>query len=69
MKIDTPEEYQKAIQRYDALRSAGKTVENDAEMQQLEPAIAAYEALPDQPDVSKGKPTPDPFAERRDRRR
>jgi hypothetical protein len=60
LKITTPEAYRKAIDRVDELRSAGKTAENDAELAELEGAVAAYEALPDEPDESKGKPTPNP---------
>lgn len=64
MRIATPEAYGKAIDRIDELRSAGKTAENDEELAELEGAVAAYEALPDEPDESKGKPTPSPYQKR-----
>jgi len=64
LRITAPEAYTKAIDRIDELRSAGKTAENDAELAELEGAVAAYEALPDEPDESKGKPTPNPFGNR-----
>ena len=46
MKITTPEAYRKAIDRINELRSAGKTAEDDAELAELEGAVAAYETLP-----------------------
>ena len=61
MKITTPEAYRKAIDRINELRSAGKTAEDDAELAELEGAVAAYETLPNEPDESKGKPTPNPY--------
>lgn len=64
MKITTPEAYRKAIDRINELRSAGKTAENDAELAELEGAVAAYETLPNEPDESKGKPTPNPYGKR-----
>jgi hypothetical protein len=64
LKITTPEAYRKAIDRINELRSAGKTAENDAELAELEGAVAAYETLPNEPDESKGKPTPNPYGKR-----
>lgn len=64
MKITTPEAYRKAIDRINELRSAGKTAEDDAELAELEGAVAAYETLPNEPDESKGKPTPNPYGKR-----
>lgn len=64
MRITTPEAYRKAIDRINDLRSAGKTAENDAELAELEGAVAAYETLPNEPDESKGKPTPNPYGKK-----
>lgn len=64
MKIATPEAYRRAIDRMDQLRSAGETAEQNAELADLEAAVAAYAAKSDEPDESKGKPTPDPYGER-----
>jgi len=64
LRITTPEAYRKAIDRINDLRSAGKTAENDAELAELEGAVAAYETLPNEPDESKGKPTPNPYGKR-----
>ncbi len=64
MKITTPEAYRKAIDRINELRSAGKTAEDDAELAELEGAVAAYETLPNEPDESKGKPTPNPYGKK-----
>jgi hypothetical protein len=64
LKITTPEAYRKAIDRINELRSAGKTAEDDAELAELEGAVAAYETLPNEPDESKGKPTPNPYGKR-----
>ena len=61
MKITTPEAYRMAIQRISELRSAGETAETNAELAELEGAANAYEALPDVPDESKGKPTSNPY--------
>jgi len=64
LRITTPEAYRKAIDRINDLRSAGKTAENDAELAELEGAVAAYETLPNEPDESKGKPTPNPYGKK-----
>jgi len=64
LRITTPEAYRKAIDRINDLRSAGKTAENDAELAEVEGAVAAYETLPNEPDESKGKPTPNPYGKK-----
>lgn len=61
MKIECAEDYRRALERADALRSSGAIAEIDAELAEVEAAIAAYEALPDEPDRSKGRPAPDPY--------
>lgn len=61
MKISTPEAYQNAINRINDLRSAGATAETNTELADLDSAVASYESLHDEPDVSKGKPTPNPY--------
>lgn len=57
MKIFTENDYREALQRVHILRAKGRTAENHAELAEVEGAIAAYEALPDQPGVSKGRPS------------
>jgi hypothetical protein len=64
LKITTPEAYRKAIDRVNELRSAGNTAENHTELAELDGAVAAYEALPNEPDESKGKPTPNPYGKK-----
>lgn len=64
MKITTPEAYRKAVDRINELLSAGETVENNAELAELQGAAAAYGSRPDEPDKSKGKPTSDPYGKK-----
>ena len=64
VKISTRGAYRKAIDRIDKLRNVGETAEGNTELAELKAAVAAYEARPDEPDESKGKPTPDPYGKR-----
>ncbi len=61
MGIDSPNDYNAALERINQLRDRGETAEKNAELAELEAAVAAYEAAPGQPDESKGRPTPDPY--------
>lgn len=61
MKITTPEAYRKALNRVSELRAAGGGVDDNAELAELEGALAAYSVQGDEPDKSKGKPTADPY--------
>lgn len=56
MKIVTEEGYRKALERVNSLRSSGFKSQENAELAEVESAIAAYENLADQPDISKGRP-------------
>ncbi len=56
MKIVTEEGYRKALERANFLRSLGFKSQENAELAEVESAIAAYEHLADQPDISKGRP-------------
>jgi hypothetical protein len=56
MKIITEGDYRTALERANILRSKGMTAKDNPELAEVEGAIAAYEALPDQPGVSKGRP-------------
>ncbi len=56
MKIVTEGDYRRALERANSLRSLGCKSEENAELAEVEGAIAAYEQLPDRPDVSKGRP-------------
>lgn len=61
MKITNNTDYADAVSRANWLRSIGATVNNSVELATLEGAIQAYEMLPNKPDESKGKPTPNPY--------
>ncbi len=61
LKITTPEAYRRALDRINELRAGGATASTDTKLAELEGAIAAYETKPNEPDESKGKPTPDPY--------
>jgi hypothetical protein len=64
MGINSLEDYKVALGRVNELRDRGESAEANAELAELEAAVAAYEALPDQPDKSKARPTPDPYGKR-----
>ena len=66
MGINSLEDYKVVLGRVNELRDRGETAEENAELAELEAAVAAYEALPDQPDTSKARPTPDPYGKRDD---
>ncbi|TVR79250.1 MAG: hypothetical protein EA405_13080 [Rhodospirillales bacterium] len=61
MRITNNDEYRQALDRADELRNAEETAESSDELARLQAAIEAYEALPDKPDVAKGRPTPKPY--------
>lgn len=61
MKINSLEAYRRALGQANQLRNNGATVESNSELAELEGAIAAYSLQSDEPDESKGKPTPDPY--------
>ncbi len=63
MRIESVQQYRNCLERYNELRTGGKTPENDTEMAEIEAAITEYETHPHEPDDSKAKPTPDPFEE------
>ena len=64
MGINNVKDYEAALARVNELRDRGETAEGNTELADLEAAIAAYEALPDQPDTSRARPTPDPYGKR-----
>lgn len=61
MRITNNDEYRQALDRADELRGTGAMVTSNQELADLMAAIEAYEALPDKPDVAKGRPTPKPY--------
>jgi len=61
VKIITPQAYRKALDRVSELRAGGATVDDNAELAELEGALAAYSLQEDEPDESKGKPMADPY--------
>lgn len=61
MKISTRTEYAAAIDRANQLRGRGARADQSLELAALDAAIHAYEALPDQPGDTPGKPTADPY--------
>ncbi|MBK8908595.1 MAG: hypothetical protein IPM60_12030 [Rhodospirillales bacterium] len=61
MQIKTKDAYRDALDRINQLRGAGRSPERTTEIAELEAAVAAYEAAPDQPDTTPGKPTPSPY--------
>jgi len=63
MQITTLEAYQEALEQIAELRKSGKTATSSPELAELQSAIEAYETKPQEPDESKGKPTPSPYRE------
>jgi|GEM_PF-3519375 hypothetical protein len=63
MKITDEKTYRQALERAAQLRAGGTSAETDAELAEIEAAVAGYEARPDEPDVAKGRPTPDPYGQ------
>lgn len=61
MKISSPAEYAAALERANQLRGHGHRADHSLELAALDAAIQAYEAHPDQPGTTPGKPTPDPY--------
>lgn len=61
IEITSQDQYQRAKDRLEELRASGQTVANNGEMAELQAAVEAYGAKPGEPDVAKGKPTPDPY--------
>lgn len=61
MQIKTKDAYRDALDRLSKLRGAGHSSDHSTEIAELEAAVAAYQAAPDQPGTSPGKPTPNPY--------
>jgi hypothetical protein len=61
MKINTPVEYAAALERANQLRGRGARADHSLELAALDAAIHAYEAKPDAPGDTPGRPTPDPY--------
>jgi hypothetical protein len=54
--IDTRSDYRRAMRRANALRNEGRLAETDAELAEIEGAIARYVARPGRPARRKGRP-------------
>jgi hypothetical protein len=55
--LQTREDYRNALDRANALRSAGANAETNAELATIEGAIARYVAKPGKPALRKGRPS------------
>jgi len=56
MKITNDDQYRQAMERVNALRSAGESVEDNRELADLVAAVAHYEVANGGPGESKGRP-------------
>ena len=56
MTLRTRDDYRRALARIDKLRASGATAGSNAELADLEAAIADYVAKPGHPDWRKGRP-------------
>jgi hypothetical protein len=54
--LKSRDDYRRAIERIDELRGHGSTAEENAELAELEGAVARYVAKPGQPASRKGRP-------------
>jgi hypothetical protein len=64
VRINSSEEYRRALERCDELRDRGEKAHSNPELAALEGAIAEYDAPDDVPEVSKGKPIANPAGRR-----